>query len=83
MQRAQVAPNRTGLLGPMHPSYPIVVPRNESHDVISNHLVLIRIDIIDLTNMEPDSCEYRLPPSDWMSSDDGMGWCKLIPNVQR
>lgn len=82
MQCAHVAPDRARLLRPMHPSNHVMIPSDQPHDIVSNHLVLIRIDIVDPADMESDTCKYRFPSSNWVRTNDRMRWRKFISNIQ-
>lgn len=47
MQRALIAPDRTSLFRPMHPGNTVMISRYQPHHVVSNHLVLIIVYIVD------------------------------------
>lgn len=82
MQRASVAPNGTGLLCPMHAGNAVVVPRDQSHDVLAYHLVLVAVDVVDLRYMETDAGEEGFPPRDWVSADNRVVGCEVVTRVQ-
>lgn len=72
MQRARIAPDSARLPRPVHASDAVVIARDESHDVVPNHGVLICVDIVDPRNVEPNAREQALPPRDGMRAHDGV-----------
>lgn len=81
MQRTRVAPNRTGLLGPVHAGDAVVIPRDESHDVVADHLVLVAVDVVDARHVEAHAREQRFPAGDGMRAHDRVVRCEVIPGV--
>lgn len=82
MKSADIAPDCTRLFGPVHACNTVMVPGDEPHDVFSNHLILVRIHVIDLGNVETHTSKDRLPTRHRMCSDDWMRRRKLVPSVE-
>ena len=83
MQRTSITPNRTSLLRPMHSRHTIMVPRDQPHYMVPHHLLLISIQIINPTHMQPYTREHALPPRHWVRPHHGVGWRELVVDVQR
>lgn len=83
MKRASVAPDRTTLLRPLPARHTVVIPCDKTHDIVSNHLILVRIDIVDLADVNPDGSIDRLPARHWMCADHGVNWGEGVSDVER
>jgi hypothetical protein len=82
MQSARITPNRNSLPGPVHPRDAVMVSGNEPHHIVSDHLVLVGIHVIDPRHMETNSRKNRFPARHGMRSNDWMRWRKLVSHVQ-
>lgn len=82
MQSTRIAPNRTGLSRPMHTCNTVVVASNQSQDVFTNHLVFVRIDVVDARDVQSDSREERFPSCHGVGADDGMDRGEFVADVQ-
>ena len=81
MQSARITPDRACLLRPVHPRNTVVVSRDYPHDIISDHLVFVCIDIVDSSDVQSNTGEQRLPACDGMCADNGVVWCKFVNGV--
>ena len=52
MQCADIAPDRARSLSPMHPCDTVMIPRNQTQDILPDHLILVAPDPIDLANVQ-------------------------------
>lgn len=66
----------------MHPSYTIMVPRNKPQHIIADHLVLVRVHVINPTDVQSHAREQRLPPGDGVRADHGVRRRKLVVLVE-
>lgn len=82
VQRASIAPDGTGLLCPMHAGNAVVIPCDQSHNVVADHLVLVAVDVVDLRYVQTDASEEGFPPRDWVRADNRVVWCELVARVQ-
>lgn len=83
MKRADITPNRTRLFRPMHSRNAIVIPRDQSHYIIPNHLIFVIVHIVDPRDMQTHTGEERLPPGDGVRSHNRMYGRELEVFVQR
>lgn len=66
----------------MHAGNAVVIPRDQPHNVIADHLVLVAVDVVDLRYMKTDASEEGFPPGDWVCADNGVVWCEVVARVQ-
>lgn len=83
MQSANITPNRTSTSSPVHARDAIMIPRDQPHHIIPNHLLLVRIQAINLADMQTDAGEQTLPAGNRMCANDGMVWSEFEVFVQR
>ncbi len=83
MQSTRIAPNRTRLLGPVHSRNAVVVPRDQPEHIIANDLVLIRVHVVDPTDVQPNASEERFPPCDRVRADNRVHGGEVQIDIQR
>lgn len=81
MQSADIAPDSASSLSPMHPGYAVVVARNEPQDIVADHLVLVRVHVVNSADMQAHAGEQGFPPGYGMRADNGMGRRKLVVDI--
>lgn len=55
MHRAYITPDRTRLLRPMHSRNAIMIPSNKPQAIISNHLILVIVNVVNTRDMETNA----------------------------
>lgn len=83
MKRTLITPNSTSLPRPMHPRDTVVIPRDQSHDILSDHLLFVTVYVVDFGDVQADACKHGFPACDWMGSDNWMNRRELEVLVER
>jgi len=66
----------------MHPRNAIVIPRNQPQHVLANHLVLVRVHVVNPGNMDPHAGKHGLPPRHPVRADNGVVRRKGVAAVE-
>lgn len=82
MQCTGITPDSASLLGPVHSCDAVVIPSDQSHDVVTDHLIFVGIDIIYPGYVQANAREDRLPACDRVCTDDRMHRGKVKIGVQ-
>lgn len=67
----------------MHPRNAIMIYRNQPHNIIPHHLLLIIIQTIDPRHVKPDSSEDGFPARLTVGAHNGVGGREFVADVQR
>ena len=57
MHRTDVAPDRTGLVRPVHSCNGVMVSCDKPHAIVPNNMVIVVVDIVDTRDVESNTCE--------------------------
>jgi hypothetical protein len=79
----RVIPHRDRVRSPVHPRNGIVAARDEPHDVLPDHLVLVGVNVVDARYVDAHAGEDGLPARDAVGPHDGVGWGKFVAGVER
>ncbi len=82
MQRARVTPNSAGLLSPVHSCDAIMIPSDQPHDIVTNHLILIGVYIVYPGDVQANAGEDGLPARDRVCTDDWVHRGEIQVGVQ-
>jgi hypothetical protein len=76
-----IIPDCCCVLGPLHTRNTVMVPRDEPHHVVPNHLVLIVVHSINLCHMQANACEYGFPASDSVCTHNRVRRREVVSNI--
>ena len=72
MPNPRIIPNRTTSPLPPHPSHTIMIPHNQTQNILPYPFILRIIHPINLRNMHACACEDAAPACDAVCADDGV-----------
>lgn len=67
----------------MHARNTVVVPSNQTQNVVSKDLVFVVVYVVDARNVQSHAGEEGLPTRDWVGANDGMNGAEVEVSVQR
>lgn len=83
MESASVAPDSTALPCPLPASHKVMISSDETHNIVSDHLVLVRIDVVDLADVEANGSVKGFPACYWVRANHGMHGGEVVSNIER
>lgn len=66
----------------MHAGNAVVIPRDEPHNIVADHLIFVAVDVVDTRHMQPDARKQRFPACDRVRADDGMVRREFVTGIQ-
>lgn len=82
MPNARVVPNSHRSLRPMHACNTIMVMRDQTHEIVSDHLVFIVIHAVDTRYVESDAGQDALPSCLAVCTHDGVDGGEGVTDVE-
>jgi len=82
VQGTRVTPDSARLPRPVHAGDAVVVARDEAHDVLADHSVLVGVDAVDTRDVQTDSREHAPPPRHGVRPYDRVRGRELVVLVQ-